>query len=651
MARKIKHIYASDFETHADKFRMEKKITGVWAAAINEIHASEKEMKIFNNISSWYEYVKTLTSGSLIYFHNLKFDCMFIMCYLHKIGYKICKEINLKTNRPVDRMSFAITVSDMGQYYQLSVDYGDGYIVFRDSLKLVQGELARLGKDFGVEEKYWKLEEDEEFYERYREDNHTLTEEEIAYITNDVMCLCKVLCKLEGIGMLKKMTAASYALDEIVKCMYLDSNPDSDMDFYPEFKQAKNYFRCKFPELDNVEILEGYEDYNKGKGLTLEGYLRMGYKGGWCYNNTNSEVQEGKHWVYDVNSLFPSMMHGIIDEITGKKFGGLMPTGTPSPLVNNEIPKNSPYIVHICAQFELKKDHVPFLQLKKSRSFTETEWITSSAMNGSDYMELFLYGPDFELFQQQYDIYDMTIIDGYEFNSSETIFKSFVEKFYELKEKATIEGNKTERQRCKIVLNSGYGKMSTKPNRVIPDKFFDEDGVFHVYAPVKEEDQITDNSKGIYVPAGAYITAWARYYVISKCQEIIDNEGIDAFCYSDTDSLHTTVDCSKYLWIDKTKLGAWDCENDGDIVKARYVRQKAYIEVTDDEQIVKCCGLPEKAKKKIIDEYGDNLIDVFQYGFKTGGKKRSTKVDGGILLMPTEFSMNLPKSKRLKNKV
>lgn len=112
---------------------------------------------------------------------------------------------------------------------------------------------------------------------------------------------------------------------------------------------------------------------------------------------------------------------------------------------------------------------------------------------------------------------------------------------------------------------------------------------FHIYG----EDEIIhyslsekEQKDGIYLPIGAFITAYAREKTIRTSQAIkdysIEKYGKDLYYYSDTDSIHTGLDIEelkKFCDIDPVRLGAW--KHEGDFTKARFVRQKCYLEEID----------------------------------------------------------------------
>ena len=59
----------------------------------------------------------------------------------------------------------------------------------------------------------------------------------------------------------------------------------------------------------------------------------------------------------------------------------------------------------------------------------------------------------------------------------------------------------------------------------------------------------------------------------------IEKYGINKYIYSDTDSIHSLLsieELKQFCEIDDVKLGAW--KHEGTFTKARFVRQKCYIE-------------------------------------------------------------------------
>lgn len=165
-----------------------------------------------------------------------------------------------------------------------------------------------------------------------------------------------------------------------------------------------------------------------------------------------------------------------------------------------------------------------------------------------------------------------------------------------------------------------------------------EDGIVH-YKLNEEEIKA-----GLYLPIATFTTAYAREKTIRTAQSITDYSlekyGKDLFCYSDTDSLHTLLseeELKKFCDIDDNLLGYWKCE--GKFTKAKFIRQKCYLEEIDNEIKITCAGLPKSC-------YDYVTWENFKTGFSCGGKLTYKHVKGGIILKETEFTIKEEKLKR-----
>ena len=206
------------------------------------------------------------SNNSTFYFHNLKFDGEFIIYWLLTHNFKYIKD-----KREREDNTFTCLISKMGQFFSIEV-YFKVYnrkvekVTFLDSLKILNMSVDRIAKTFGLE--ISKLTID---YNKLRERGHILTEEERAYIKNDVKIVAQALKKLFDEN-LTKMTQASNALYDYKNILTLDK------------------FRHYFPVLDN----------------SIDNSIRSSYKGGFTYLNPiykNKNVKNGI--VLDVNSLYP----------------------------------------------------------------------------------------------------------------------------------------------------------------------------------------------------------------------------------------------------------------------------------------------------------------------------------------------------------
>ena len=596
------NIYAADFEN--DISSMES--THVWGAGIVEIYS--KDVQLFNNIDEWFEYIQTIPSQSVIYFHNLNYDVNFILSHMNRLKYRQCQS-NKRSGKPEFVHGYSIIASSEGSFYQLSINFGKTFILIRDSLKLMNGKLAKIAKDLNIPEEYYKIEEPQDFYTKARPLPYVMTDDERKYLYNDCMALAHILQHCVDMGLTHKLTAAGFALDQFKTIFFLQDNPNASEDNPLFFKDKRNHYRKFFPVLP----------------ASVDTFCRKSYKGGFCFVNTTDDIKKGELYVYDVNSMYPAQMLGVTDA-NGKVWGGEFPIGN-AYYFEKTLPKNNLYIVHINAMFHVKKNHIPFIQLKHNSDFLENEYIVDS----EGYQDLWLTSIDYELFHEQYDVQSEEIIDGYYFASRKDIFKNYINKFYEMKKQGKKDKNPTLTALAKICLNSLYGKFGTRPHMPNPTVFFDEDNIMHIRTT---EDDLSDN-EGEYIPVACFVTAYARNYIVRSAQANYKH-----FLYSDTDSLHMDAP-AKNIWIDTYELGAWDCESD-DIDQARYIRQKTYVEHhKDGKWDIRACGMPEQCKDLLLQQYGDDLIDVFHKGFEIEGKLARKRVKGGVILHKTTFAIKV----------
>jgi hypothetical protein len=227
------------------------------------------------------------------------------------------------------------------------------------------------------------------------------------------------------------------------------------------------------------------------------------------------------------------------------------------------------------------------------------------------------------------------------FKSTTGLFTEYIDYWTEQKIKAKLEDNHSMYILSKLMLNNLYGKLSLNPIVQSKIPYFDGERVRYRLSDKEER-------KGIYIPAGAFITAWARYTTITSAQKIMTahaegKSNID-FVYADTDSLHCISpdgNIPDFLEIDDVKLGAW--KHESDFIRARFLRQKSYYETTiisdkaynkmDEEQKVKCyffqgfrvldnitcAGLPDRVKENVT-------WDNFHVGARYGGQLKAKHV-------------------------
>lgn len=552
-------LFTADFETTTDPLDCR-----VWACGICSIDETHS-FKYGNSLEWFIEFAKNNT-GSTFYFHNLKFDGEFIMCYLFEHGYNhVTDRKKLKTK------TFTTLISDKGQFYSLEIcfnknEYKTEKITIYDSLKILPFSVEAIAKGFNLP--ISKLEID---YEKKREIGHILTQQEIDYLRNDVEIMSRALLTLFNQD-LRQMTQGSNALYDYKKIV------------------GKKNFSKWFP----------IPDYDFD--------VRQSYKGGFTYCDPRRQGQDiGEGIVLDVNSLYPAVMYD-----RPLPYGeGIFYEG------NYESDKlYNLYVQMFTCQFELKENYIPTIQLKNNLSFMPTAYLSSSE---DEEVTMCLTSVDLDLFFEHYHVYNITYHSGWKFKSTTGLFKEYIDKWNAVKIESTLNGNMAMRTLAKLMLNALYGKFALNPNVQSKIPYYDN-GIIKYTLGEKE----TRNP--IYIPVGTFITAWARDKTITSAQKVYDR-----FLYADTDSLHLIgTEMPKGLEVDPVKLGAW--KHESTFTRARFVRQKTYIEEIDGELNITCAGMPSRCYKHVT---WDNFIA----GSSFEGKLQFTHVQGGIVLKDIDFTI------------
>lgn len=135
------------------------------------------------------------------------------------------------------------------------------------------------------------------------------------------------------------------------------------------------------------------------------------------------------------------------------------------------------------------------------------------------------------------------------------MFSKYIDKWVKVKNDATLSGNKGLRTLAKLMLNALYGKLATSLETKSKYPYLGEDGIVHY-----ETSEIQEK-KGIYLPAGTFITSYARNKTIRTSQAIMDYSikkyGKNLYIYSDTDSIHCLLpekELKKFCEIDDVEL-------------------------------------------------------------------------------------------------
>lgn len=574
--------FTADFETTVDEFDCR-----VWAYSICEI-GNVNNFIYGNNIDDFIKWCSDKKENYVVYFHNLKFDSQFVMSYLFNNGYTYISDETKKCDK-----SFTTLIGGMGEFYSLEIYFNvsdkkrPNKVTIYDSLKILNFSVDKIAKSFDLPIR--KLDLD---YKAYREVGHILTDDEIAYIRNDVEIMARALEIMFNEG-LTKMTIGSNALSN--------------------YKKLMTSFTRYFPELD----------------FEVDQVLRQSYRGGFTYVNPKYKgLEVGKGIVLDVNSLYPSVM-----------VNDYLPIGEPV-YYDGEYINDSLYPLYICiisCSFKLKEGKIPTIQIKKTFRYNDNEYIESS--NG-EIETLCLTSVDYELFREHYEVDNITFECGWKFKKCKGLFTGYINHWTNEKIKAKKENNSAKYQISKLMLNSLYGKFGKNPRTRTKIPFLGTDGIIHYEL---SEESI---GKSCYIPVASFITSYARLKTISTSQLIRDytikNYGKDYYLYSDTDSIHMLDlpenELKQFVEIDDYNLGWWKLESK--FKRGKFIRQKCYIEEDYDNNInATIAGLPKKLGKYVNFDNFNIGFSVLATELDKEHKLTYKHVKGGVILVDTDYSI------------
>ena len=634
-------FFMADFETTTPEAmeRTGADHTEVWAWAICPIPCNyeQRDVVIGNSLDSFMEWCKkNLHEDDIVFFHNLTFDGSFIMSWLLNHGYKQekCGWKNKKHFRNYDLLAAA-----MAGFYSLTVGMGKGAFRFQDSAKLLAFTVYEIGESFQTKVRKSLID-----YDAHDKAGEFITPEEEEYIANDVLVVAQALWETLLSRGYKKMTAGSNALH----------------DFIERFG-GKEKFREKFPMLEGVVSRKklGETPEEERKRLDYEdsfedNFTRKSYRGAVCMTKEGIEnitLRGITGITVDKHSMYPSQMHS--------KSGNYYPVGkgtwTDMGVSSNMRPikqietildsiENN-YGKKVCflsfmVDFTVKPDHAPFVQLKNFSRFAPNQFIKDS----EGMVRMYMSDAEFKLFTEQYDINAFQFLKAIEYNAVIGLFDDFINYWYGIKESS----KGALKQLAKLMLNSLYGKFATslegdsmEAHLGYTDRGgnYHDDGIVH-YTHLAEE------RKGVYIPVGAMVTAYARCDLVRAIQANWGN-----FLYCDTDSLHLKG-LPRGIPITKKDICTWGIE--GTFNRAKYIRQKTYFEVDNrGGRTVRCAGLPRSVIKevdgKVVRVGARELVNFdnfdIHYDFASpdspfkGCKLRRQTIKGGVILVPTDFQI------------
>ena len=651
-----KLVMVGDFETTVYEGQT---YTEVWASALVPLWT--EDVVIHSSIDETFEYLKSLNRNITIYYHNLKFDGEFWLSYLlikkkFKQAYmKLNQEgtqLKWLDNKNMSANSFKYSISDQGQWYTITIKVGKFFIELRDSLKLLPFKLEKICKDFKTKHQKLTME-----YTGLRYAGCKITNKEKQYIANDVLGLKEGLEIMFTEGH-TKLTIGACCMAEYKKICK------------SSLKNLLSYEEM-FPNLYTIELDESYGATNAGE------YIRNSYKGGWCFLVLGKEARVFENGITaDVNSLYPSMMSSE----SGNEYPVGLPTFWKGDIPEAALKPHRYYFVRIRTKFYIKKNHLPFIQIKNTLFYKGNDCLETSDIydrklgkycdKAYDFdgnlidvkVTLTLTCTDYELMKEHYNLVDCEVLDGCWFGAQSGIFDEYIEPYRKLKQ----ESKGAKRELAKLFLNNLYGKFATNTNSSFKVCYLKEDESLG-YMIVEEH-----NKKPSYIPVGSAITSYARNFTIRAAQKNYHGKNKRGFIYADTDSIHCDLNADELVGVPvhDTAFCHWKLEATWD--KAIFARQKTYIEHVTEENLEPCepyynikgAGMQKKPKSLfelslkgtqemndewtkaekefLFDEDGQPIqrtLEDFKINLNVPSGLKPRRIKGGVVLVDTPYTM------------
>lgn len=427
-------------------------------------------------------------------------------------------------------------------------------IEYRDFMKLITGGLKRLLNDLDVRDNEGnairKLTME---YQAVNTDE--LSQEEIDYCANDVKGLYFAIKKFNTTieeqsnnelhifgDHTNIMTAGGFAKHELLRSLY------------PKLKTKRA--RIKQYQKDHP-LTQAQDNFVRTNYLYRGGisYVNPLYKGKLLTKQKMGQTMKR----YDVNSEYPYAMSQINDLI-GKPITKTMKEY--DAMSQSEKDQYEAVYLLTSVYGNVKQNYLGMWYDPFKKDFVET--IDEEGLH-------LMFERELDEMLNWYDNVEYTCEKVILWRKGNKVYAPFVNENYELKAQAKKDKNATLGQTTKLKLNSSYGKLAERLERVKGHYELNENtGAIHF---IRDESEI-DLTSSMNVVIGALVTCVARCYILSKIREICRENIKKQFVYIDTDSIHAFATYDK---ADAYALGGLKLEAECDAVK--YILPKTYIDI------------------------------------------------------------------------
>ena len=270
------------------------------------------------------------------------------------------------------------------------------------------------------------------------------------------------------------------------------------------------------------------------------------YQGGKCLVSPYYVGQIVKNvYKYDINSMYPTQMRNM-----------LYPVGNPKKVKKISDNPNKIYVLKISKIFGLmKRDMIP---------------VWYDTITGEYNPQFFIEEPHYfwleeleelkNYYELDYKVLEILEFDAYTCKGA----RNYVDTYYKIKK----ENKGTVRNGAKLFLNSAYGKLAQRVERVICNYKLSPEGYVHL----EKSEEVEDEKSIMSVLVGSRITSLSRTMLMKYIREICKGNPKKYFLYCDTDSVHSLC---KYEDTDDKELGKMKSE--GIYEFAKYLAPKTYM--------------------------------------------------------------------------
>lgn len=457
--------------------------------------------ELLNNITKGLKYNEFI----VVYVHNLAFEFQFLRGIL---PFSDDDVFNIKARQPLKAKS--------------------RHLEFRCSYKNSNMSLRKLAEQMQTPHQKTELE-----YTKKRFWYTPLTDEEIEYCVNDVICLNEaMIIKMEqdGDNLYKiPLTSTGYVRREVRRAVHSDKN-------------LLKRIRKMMPDYDTyLELKEAFRGGNT-------------HANRYYSNETLTADLYGKIHSADRSSSYPAVICNC--EFPMSSFSTVY-----NPTLNNVMH----YItnLHLAVLMRVKMSNVrlkddtwgcPYLSESKCRNIVNGYYDNGRVLQ-ADYLETTITDVDLQIIISEYDAdFDFIDVKTAKYGKLPQVIIDEVIKYYVNKTKLKgIAGSEYFYNKNKALLNSIYGMMVQDLVKILilfVDNWDDGSTGEYVQDITADPQEILEKAekKGFLNYAwGVWVTAWARYELERGIRLVHETDGA-VFLYCDTDSVKYIgdVDWSKY---------------------------------------------------------------------------------------------------------